>query len=130
VTTMEYAWTQQVAAPADLLPQDPRSLAGMMANLADQHEMRADDSLAELLTAFEEQNTKTLRVFAEADLDATVDVPDHIRAIYIDPGDWTVRWVVLHLIEELTRHAGHADIIRESIDGATMYELLAALEGW
>jgi len=29
------------------------------------------------------------------------------------------RWVLLHLIEELARHAGQADIIRESIDGAT-----------
>jgi hypothetical protein len=29
------------------------------------------------------------------------------------------RWVLLHLIEELARHAGHADIIREAIDGVT-----------
>jgi len=29
------------------------------------------------------------------------------------------RWVLLHLIEELARHAGHADILRESIDGTT-----------
>ena len=29
------------------------------------------------------------------------------------------RWVLLHLIEEVARHAGHADIIRESIDGLT-----------
>jgi hypothetical protein len=29
------------------------------------------------------------------------------------------RWVLLHLVEELARHAGHADIIREAIDGAT-----------
>jgi hypothetical protein len=29
------------------------------------------------------------------------------------------RWALLHLIEELARHAGQADIIRESIDGAT-----------
>ena len=29
------------------------------------------------------------------------------------------RWVLLHLLEELARHAGHADIIRESIDGVT-----------
>lgn len=28
------------------------------------------------------------------------------------------RWVLLHLIEEVARHAGHADLIRESIDGA------------
>ena len=29
------------------------------------------------------------------------------------------RWVLLHLIEELARHAGHADLLREGIDGAT-----------
>jgi hypothetical protein len=34
------------------------------------------------------------------------------------------------LLEELTRHAGHSDIIRESLDGATMYELMAGVEGW
>ena len=35
------------------------------------------------------------------------------------------RWVLLHLIEETARHAGHADIIRESIDGATCWTLMA-----
>lgn len=43
---------------------------------------------------------------------------------------WSVRWVWFHLIEELARHAGHADIIREAVDGATMYELVAGFEGW
>jgi hypothetical protein len=38
--------------------------------------------------------------------------------------------VLLHLIEEIARRAGHADIIREAIDGATMYELMAGAEGW
>ena len=50
----------------------------------------------------------------------------------MDPRDveaWSVRWVLLHLIEETARHAGHADIVRESIDGAQMYELMAAVEG-
>lgn len=28
------------------------------------------------------------------------------------------RWILLHLIEELGRHAGHADLLRESLDGA------------
>ncbi|MEO8908424.1 MAG: DinB family protein [Microbacteriaceae bacterium] len=32
--------------------------------------------------------------------------------------DWTLRWLLLHLIEETARHAGHADLIREAIDGA------------
>src|SRR6478752_1383567 len=47
-----------------------------------------------------------------------------------DVTHWSVRWVVLHLIEELARHAGHADLLREAIDGATMYELMARREGW
>jgi hypothetical protein len=47
-----------------------------------------------------------------------------------DMDHWTLRWVLLHLIQETARHAGHADIIRESIDGATAYPLLAAAEGW
>lgn len=33
----------------------------------------------------------------------------------------SLRWVLLHMIEETARHAGHADIVRELIDGATGY---------
>jgi uncharacterized damage-inducible protein DinB len=43
---------------------------------------------------------------------------------------YSARWILLHVMEELARHAGHADIIREHIDGATMYELMAGAEGW
>lgn len=32
---------------------------------------------------------------------------------------FNVRWVLIHMIEEYARHAGHADLIRESIDGST-----------
>ena len=32
--------------------------------------------------------------------------------------NFTLRWILVHLIEEYARHAGHADLIRESIDGA------------
>jgi Protein of unknown function (DUF664) len=35
-------------------------------------------------------------------------------------GEWrSVRWVLAHMISETARHAGHADILREQIDGAT-----------
>jgi hypothetical protein len=30
----------------------------------------------------------------------------------------TLRWILLHLVEEYARHAGHADLVRESVDGA------------
>jgi hypothetical protein len=132
VTTMEYAWTQQVLAPAGLA-QDPWSLEGMMVTWAHREEqfvMRDDDTLDGLLERLTAQNAATMGVLDDVDLDASVRVPDHIYAAYGAASDCTVRWVVLHLVEEFTRHAGHADIIRECIDGATMYELLAAVEGW
>ena len=47
-----------------------------------------------------------------------------------NPEGYSARWILLHVLEELARHAGHADIIREHIDGATMYELMAGAEGW
>lgn len=37
----------------------------------------------------------------------------------IDGWQFTLRWVLLHLIEETARHAGHADLLREAIDGVT-----------
>ncbi|MFD8936530.1 DinB family protein [Streptomyces sp. NPDC059578] len=41
----------------------------------------------------------------------------------------SMRWLMLHLVEELARHAGHADIIRESLDGKTAFALVAAERG-
>jgi uncharacterized damage-inducible protein DinB len=32
---------------------------------------------------------------------------------------FTLRWMIMHLIEETARHAGHADLLREAIDGTT-----------
>ena len=34
-------------------------------------------------------------------------------------GDYNLRWIYLHMIEEYARHNGHADLIRERIDGVT-----------
>jgi uncharacterized damage-inducible protein DinB len=49
---------------------------------------------------------------------AIVGVPlDQLAVAQRKVGDWTLRWVLLHLIEETARHAGHADLLRESIDG-------------
>ena len=32
---------------------------------------------------------------------------------------WSMRWILVHMIEELARHAGHADFLREALDGQT-----------
>jgi hypothetical protein len=86
--------------------------------------MLNDDTLDEVLKSFAAQNAETLSVFAEVDLDTTMSLPPIYTPLLSD--SVTVRWAALHIIEELARHAGHADIIRESIDGATMYELIMA----
>jgi len=61
-----------------------------------------------------------------------VPLPPTVDLVPWIPGGivWTPRWVPLHLIEEMARHAGHADIIRESIDGAICWSVMAAAEGW
>ncbi|WP_405624915.1 DinB family protein [Streptomyces sp. NBC_00016] len=65
-----------------------------------------------------------------ADLGQSVPVPRGVPCFPADVEEWSVRWVLLHLIEETARHGGHADIIRESLDGATLYPLMAAAEQW
>jgi uncharacterized damage-inducible protein DinB len=55
---------------------------------------------------------RSRQVLADVSLDDMVQSPQR-RA------DYNVRWVVVHMIEETARHAGHADILREQLDGTT-----------
>jgi uncharacterized damage-inducible protein DinB len=130
VTGCQRGWMQRVAAAPDAPPADERSSAERQAEYADEFVMKPDETLADLLERFEAQNRETLRLVETADLDAAVPVPRDAPWFPKDVAAWSVRWVLFHLIEEFARHAGHGDVIRESIDGATMYELLAGLEGW
>lgn len=53
-------------------------------------------------------------------VEAIVDAQDDLsRTIELRSNTYSVRWILMHLIEEIARHAGHADIIRETIDGET-----------
>ena len=127
---MQRSWMTRVAAAPDAPPRDTRPFDQISKDFADQHTMRADETLDGLLKTLEAANANALRLVETADLDAKVPVPQDVPWFPKGIKDWSVRWVILHVINELTRHSGHADIIRESIDGATMYELLAGLEGW
>ena len=89
-----------------------------------------DESLGDLLAEYEIVAKETEAAIMSVDLNDPVPVPKDEPWFPKDVESWTVRWVLLHLIEEVARHAGHADIIRESIDGAQMHPLMAAAEGW
>ncbi len=88
-------------------------------------------TLADLIADYECVATRTEEIVSLIDdLGRPVPVPADVPWFPDDVEAWSVRWVLLHLIEETARHAGHADIIRESIDGATAFPLMAAAEGW
>jgi uncharacterized damage-inducible protein DinB len=53
------------------------------------------------------------QVVASADSLDQLSVPARVSG-----RQFTLRWVLLHLIEETARHAGHADLLREAIDGS------------
>jgi hypothetical protein len=89
-----------------------------------------DETLAGVLDEFDQAANETNAIIAGiADLGQRVPVQRQIPWMPTVEA-WSVRWVLLHLIEEIARHAGHADIIRESLDGATAFPLMAAAEGW
>jgi uncharacterized damage-inducible protein DinB len=129
-TGCQRSWMARVTAAPEAPPADERPIEERQAEYADEFTMRPDETLASLLEAFAAQSAESLRIVETADLDAAVPVPRDAPWFPKDVDAWSVRWVVFHMIEELARHAGQGDVIRESIDGATMYELLAGLEGW
>jgi len=97
----------------------------------DNFRLGPDERLADVLAHYDEVARETEAIIRTIDdLSQPVPVPKGVPWYPDDIDAWSVRWVLLHLIEEIARHAGHADIIRESIDGATMYALMAAAEGW
>jgi uncharacterized damage-inducible protein DinB len=121
VTSVESYWIDLVQG----------TVTGGKQEYEDNFRVNPDDTIASLLNAYHDcaQNTETV-IGSIADLGQPVPVPRDAPWYPDDVEAWSVRWVLLHLIQETARHAGHADIVRESIDGATLYPLMAAAEGW
>ena len=89
------------------------------------------ESLQSILDMYDAVARETEAVIDKvADLGQAVPVPKGVPWFPDDVDAWSVRWVLLHIITETARHAGHADIVRESVDGATAFPLMAAAEGW
>jgi hypothetical protein len=125
VTFVQHGWLEQaLAAPNAVPPSGDEVYAEREAAFR----WTDQDTVAGALAAFDAVSEAVLDAVRTVDLDLPVPVPPAPW----NPRDvdaWSVRWVWLHLVEELARHAGHADIVREAVDGATMYELVAALDG-
>ncbi|MFD9126135.1 DinB family protein [Kitasatospora sp. NPDC059571] len=110
VTGVEERWYRFATGGADAMRSEPIDWEG-------QFTMAEGETLAGLLAAYEEVAARTDELVATApDLDAEHALPE---APWFEPGAaWSVRRVLLHIVAETAQHAGHADIIRESLDGA------------
>jgi hypothetical protein len=77
--------------------------------------LQGDETLAGVLADYEEVARHTDELVTTIDLDSDHALPE---APWFEPGArWSARRVFLHVIAETSQHAGHADILRESIDG-------------
>ena len=71
----------------------------------------SDYSPVELGRQFDDAVARSRAATADADL-------DRLAARQGPHGPTSLRWILIHMIEEYARHCGHADLIREAIDGA------------
>jgi uncharacterized damage-inducible protein DinB len=112
VTRMESRWLDFVTDGPAAMTMDEHSYA----DHANSFRMLPGETLAGILEAYAEVNRRTDELLRTLpDLDASQPLPE---APWFEPGArWTARRVFVHVIAETTQHAGHADILRETIDG-------------
>lgn len=114
VAAVERSWTAFIReGPSAIGSFDESAIAAH----AEQFRVGDDDTLASLLDAYAEvAGTTDDLVAGLTDLDASHPLPE---APWFEAGaTWSARQALLHIIAETAQHAGHADIIREAIDGA------------
>jgi len=113
VTLTERQWIRFIQVGPSAMAWDQSSAGDWLSAF----QMQPGETLAGLLDEYAKAADETAAVVAGlAGLDAAQPLPE---APWFPPGTrWSARRVLLHVIAETAQHAGHADIIRESLDGA------------
>lgn len=111
VTLMEQLWLAFVL-------NGPAAFDGDKSDWQEQFTMQPGETLAGVLDRYEEAARHTEQIITDqvTSLDHTQPLPD--RPWFPTGAHWSVRQVLLHLIGETAHHSGHADILRETIDGS------------
>ncbi|MER5769150.1 DinB family protein [Streptomyces sp. NPDC001985] len=107
---VEHSWIEVLFLGGDMTRNPSFDTVDEAAN------WRADGvPLARLLAEYEAQCARSDEIVAAASLDDIGRHPGH------PSGSANLRWMLIHLVEETARHAGHADIVRELLDGTKGY---------
>ena len=99
-------FVEQVWFPVSLAGRS-REEVGCPVDADESFDLTDDDTIASVTAAYRDAAEESRRIAATYALD---DLALHNRR-----GPLTLRWILLHLVEELARHAGHGDILRELI---------------
>ncbi len=114
------AWVEDYWFGVRLLGRDPHDYWARVDWDADgdwEWNSAAEDSPEHLRGLWSDATARSRTIVAEVMVDGGLD-----RAVakpFADGGAPTLRWILVHMIEEYARHNGHADLLRESVDGET-----------
>jgi uncharacterized damage-inducible protein DinB len=100
LTSVEIVWFQHSFAGLDVIvPSD---------------DLDPDDRIHSVVSAYRAAHRRSNEI-----IDACDDIERLCARPLTTPEPLSLRWVLVHMVEETARHAGHADILREQIDGVT-----------
>jgi hypothetical protein len=113
VARMEQRWVGFIQRGPEAMAMTPESYGEHVASFR----MEAGETLGSLVAGYDEVARVTDDLVTTLpSLDAAHPLPE---APWFPPGArWSARRVLLHIVAETAQHAGHADIIREALDGA------------
>jgi uncharacterized damage-inducible protein DinB len=117
VTSAERGWTNFILEGSSALGGVSDMTEADFARRADEFRLLPEETLEGVLADYADVASRTDDLVATLpDLDVAHPLPE---APWFPPGaKWSARHALLHIIAETAQHAGHADIIRESLDGA------------
>lgn len=113
VARMEGRWADFILGGPEVLKFSPDSLASHLESF----QVQPEESLSILLDRYDATAHRTAEVVEQ--LPSLEDAQPLPEAPWFPPNArWSARTVLLHILAETAQHSGHADIIRESLDGA------------
>lgn len=120
VVSTERSWMKVIADMDETAEFD-------MSRMGTEYVMGPEQSVAGLVDEFARVAAETEAALVDLDLDTQVPLP---TAPWAPEREWqSARFTVLHIVREIAQHAGHADIIRESLDGGSTTMAMAAEAG-